>query len=310
MIMQVVGMENIAGLDTAPTANAQQPQPSFESHPERLKRFRAWLREQMGSTLAGDAVLEEYIRQSYTKGQQRGHQDAVKGRKASTADVISQIQGKGSSAKAAREEFIRQQFSKRPTLEKVKLLAARTFTDLEGINGRMATRMQRILVEAMVQGKTPMQAAREMAREVDIELPRALAITRTELVRAHAEGQLDALESLGVEEVAALVEWRTTGDSRVCEKCKPLDGKRLTLKEARGKLPVHPQCRCAWSPVKGQPATAPRPARKPRTRPAGPLAFTPPPLAVQSVPAPAMMPLEEMPVLRPEPLYQPPQRGI
>lgn len=37
-------------------------------------------------------------------------------------------------------------------------------------------------------------------------------------IRAHAEGQLDALEQMGVEEVGVMVEWSTAGDDRVCFK--------------------------------------------------------------------------------------------
>jgi SPP1 gp7 family putative phage head morphogenesis protein len=84
---------------------------------------------------------------------------------------------------------------------------------------------------------------------------RALLVANNELIRAHADGQLDALEELGEEEVTAAVEWVTAGDDRVCKLCKPLDGVVLTVAEARGLIPRHVNCRCAWLPAgtrKGQ----------------------------------------------------------
>jgi GNAT superfamily N-acetyltransferase len=68
-------------------------------------------------------------------------------------------------------------------------------------------------------------------------------------IRAHAEGQLTALEAAGVEQVSAAAEYDTTGDGKVCPKCRPLDGVVLTVPEARGMIPRHPRCRCAWKPA-------------------------------------------------------------
>jgi hypothetical protein len=49
--------------------------------------------------------------------------------------------------------------------------------------------------------------------------------------------------------VEADVEHQTAGDSRVCPQCASLQGTRYTIAEARGVVPVHPRCRCAWKPV-------------------------------------------------------------
>jgi hypothetical protein len=35
----------------------------------------------------------------------------------------------------------------------------------------------------------------------------------------------------------------------VCEKCQDLEGKVFTTEEARGVIPVHPNCRCCWVSV-------------------------------------------------------------
>jgi len=76
-----------------------------------------------------------------------------------------------------------------------------------------------------------------------------MAVARTEIIRTHAEGQLDAFERLGVTEVGVMAEWITADDERVCPLCKSLDGVVLKVKEARGLLPRHTNCRCAWTPA-------------------------------------------------------------
>jgi SPP1 gp7 family putative phage head morphogenesis protein len=78
---------------------------------------------------------------------------------------------------------------------------------------------------------------------------RALVLARTEIIAAHAEGQLDAFEAMNIEKVGVMAEWSTAGDDLVCAKCEPLEGAIMTVKEARGLLPRHPNCRCAWIPA-------------------------------------------------------------
>jgi len=74
-------------------------------------------------------------------------------------------------------------------------------------------------------------------------------MARTELANAYAEAQLDAFQQLGIDEVGVLAEWLTAGDDRVCELCGSLEGRTFTVEEARGMIPQHPQCRCAWLPA-------------------------------------------------------------
>jgi len=46
-----------------------------------------------------------------------------------------------------------------------------------------------------------------------------------------------------------MAEWQTAGDERVCPLCEPLDGTVMTIEEARGLIPRHPNCRCMWVPA-------------------------------------------------------------
>ena len=59
----------------------------------------------------------------------------------------------------------------------------------------------------------------------------------------------DAYEEAGIKGVKAKVEWVTAGDDRVCEECAGLEAEVFTLDQARGLIPLHPNCRCAWIPV-------------------------------------------------------------
>src|SRR5260370_20917457 len=97
-----------------------------------------------------------------------------------------------------------------------------------------------------------------MTEQVDVSRARAELVARTEIMRAHAEGQLTALEQLGVEDVGVAVEWKTSGRYDVdkygrpispCELCIPMEGIILKIDEARNMLPRHPGCLCCWIPA-------------------------------------------------------------
>jgi SPP1 gp7 family putative phage head morphogenesis protein len=87
---------------------------------------------------------------------------------------------------------------------------------------------------------------KDLAREVGISESRAKTIAQSEITRVHAEGQLDAFDSLGVTRLGVMAEWMTADDDRVCDACAELDDVVMTVEEARGLLPRHPNCRCAW----------------------------------------------------------------
>jgi SPP1 gp7 family putative phage head morphogenesis protein len=77
---------------------------------------------------------------------------------------------------------------------------------------------------------------------------RVVSVLQDTATGAHDEGQLDAFESLGYDEVSTVVEWQTADDDRVCPHCKDMEGAIYPIQLARGMLPLHPNCRCCWSP--------------------------------------------------------------
>ena len=74
-------------------------------------------------------------------------------------------------------------------------------------------------------------------------------LTRTEVINAHAEATLNSYVEAGLEGVTVNAEYTTAGDDKMCPKCVALQGRPYTIDEARGLIPQHPNCRCAWSPV-------------------------------------------------------------
>ena len=213
------------------------------SSPDKVREFEAWLRQQFRLDVLGtdeEALWRAYVEDGYRRGAGRAFDDVNRSRRFAP--------GEGAFYDGSRREFLRSTFAQPVSVERVKLLAGRVFTDLRGITDAAATVMTRTLADGLVRGLSPREVARELVRGLDsVGLNRALTLARTEIIRAHAEGQLDGLESLGIEEVGVSVEWTTAGNP--CPLCAPLKGMVLKISEARGMLPRHPNCRCAWRPA-------------------------------------------------------------
>lgn len=208
----------------------------FEPPEEQVKLFKQWVKQQtseiVGSKTA-ERLWKDFLQQAYTKGVGRSYDDE----KGFLANPV------------AKDEFLRSSFGQKVAPAKVQLLAQRSLSDLEGVTDAMSTKMVKTLVKGFEAGDSPRAIARALAKEVDISLPRALTIARTEVIAAHAQGQLAALRDLGVAEVGVQVEWSTAGDDRVCEFCDSMNGTVYPIDEADGLIPAHPNCRCAFIPA-------------------------------------------------------------
>jgi len=220
----------------------------FRTTPQQVQAFQLWLRGRLdtelldSTTVSEDRYWQAYVNEGYEKGAGRAFDDVRK-------PALATGKGQLDFYRGAKREFLRSAFARPETVEKAKLLAGRVFTELEGVSGDMATRMSRTLTDGLVQGQNPVTISRTLRTDLQLGAVRAERIARTEIVRAHAEGQLDALEQLEVEQIGVMVEWDTAGDSRVCPLCRPLDGMVLKTKESHGMIPRHPNCRCAFLPA-------------------------------------------------------------
>lgn len=239
-IHQLVAVEDALGLALVRSSLTANNRWAFETNEQKLRSFRSWLRYQTAQgileTDARDPTrpwTAEYIFAGYKKGAERAFTDTTKGRGSATD----------------KEALFNSLTVGTVSQERLRLLYARSFEDLKGINYKMSIQISKILASGLVLGLNPNEVARQLTEEVGLSKGRAVTLARTELIAAYSEAQLDSFEKLGVDEVGAQVEWSTAGDHRVCPRCARLEGAIFTIREARGKIPLHPRCRCSWNPI-------------------------------------------------------------
>jgi SPP1 gp7 family putative phage head morphogenesis protein len=216
----------------------------FRTSSQKMDAFNDWLTRMIDGKVLGigkgeNAWTAKYIDSAYKKGLVRSYTTV---RKIDLSKPLGFYEGR-------RTEFLRSSFGGPESADKVRFLATRTFNGMKGFTEAMKQELNRILADGMVNGKGARAVASDMVKRIDgLTRKRALVIARTEAIAAHAQGQLDAFKALGVEEVGADVEWSTAGDDSVCPLCHEMEGKVFTIEEAQGKIPLHPNCRCAWIP--------------------------------------------------------------
>jgi len=228
----------------------------FQRDPEKISSFLSWLRRmetagifQISFKPQVGAGIEPvwsniYIKNAYKKGilwaRHRIKQDSK---------VLQQI-GKQQNEIKTELNFINSAFNQPVHADRVGVLYTRVFDNLKGITAAIDSKISGILSEGMSLGLSPYEVARNISKEITtIGINRSTVLARTEIIRAHHLAAVQEYRNYGIEGVKVDAEWVTAGDERVCELCSPLDGKIFTLDEIEGKIPVHPQCRCAAVPV-------------------------------------------------------------
>lgn len=213
----------------------------FGTDPEKVEQFEAWLREAEESEVLEviDRGSNQYVRRAYERGVSSADSDALRvGVNVPETEVHTVVE-----LPQHRREL--------------ELLYTRNFTELDGITRAVDQEVSRVLTEGLAAGENPTTMARDITGRIDaIGKTRATVLARTEVIRAHAAGTLTRYDQLGVDGVTVRAEFQTAGDNRVCPRCLALEGRVYTIEEARGVVPVHPQCRCAWIPVGPQDAAA------------------------------------------------------
>ena len=150
--------------------------------------------------------------------------------------------GVGRAVQDARVGDSRVVLGRAGAVEQLRFLQTKALKEVHEATVDFRDRARAILTDSVVRGYDP---TRKLSAELNIGYNRAAMIAETELTRAHAEGQLTALDNLGVEEIGVEVEWHS---SRVpCGLCSLLAGKVYTVAQARGLLPRHPRCKCAFT---------------------------------------------------------------
>lgn len=207
---------------------------AFETAPGKLSKFREWLREQIDQGILEGDPTTGYINSAYKRGVVRSYVETKKA---------------GGAISKTREAFLTDAFNGPVAVDRLELLYTRAFENLRGITEDMSAQLNRILADGFAAGRHPNLIARQMVQSIEgLTRVRARRLARTEVIHAYAEGSLDGYEALGIEELEVDVEWSTAGDDRVCPMCAAMSNTVMKLSEARGLIPRHPNCRCAWLP--------------------------------------------------------------
>ena len=261
VIRQAVVTNDCFGLKEQKILTQQMTPPPYPAFvflrdPEKVEAFMRWLQEQVDKGILQIGTFQQigsameqawtnmYVFDSYKRGVIRARYEL---RKAGVQIPDDAFGGIGVILGLPVH------------MDRVGLLFTRVFTDLKGITAAMDTMISRVLAQGMIDGDGPALIARKLISVINGEgvdklglrdslgrfIParvRAKLLARTEIIRAHAEGQLQEFRNWGIEGVSALAEFSTAKDDRVCPVCESLEGKVYTLDEASGVIPVHPQC--------------------------------------------------------------------
>lgn len=218
----------------------------FTTDASKVAAFREWLKGQVASGILlvdpanrNTPWLADYIFSAYKKA---------------SVDAYSKIyaarQGTSKADTRSREAFLQSAFNTGTRTNQIELLYTRSFELLNGITADMSSKLNTILADGISHGKNPKEIAKNITKSIEgISKNRAATLARTEVINAYTEGTLDTYEEMAVQKVVLFAEWITAGDDRVCPKCAAMNAAVITLKEARGLIPFHPNCRCAWLPL-------------------------------------------------------------
>lgn len=260
LVVEAVEKRDVLGLDRPPSPvseiqglRVQATAPGegafeFLRAPEKVAAFMEWLREaardeildvRIGTPMrsaAQQAWSNVYIQSAYQRG---------------AAQAASQLAGRGVPV---GDNFIEAAFMRPFHADRVGLIYTRVYDELRGITEEMDRQISRQLAQGMAEGLGPQAMARRLADRVDkIGRTRARTLARTETISAHADASLNVYEEAGVQGVSVMAELTTAQDDQVCPECAALEASTsadpIPIAEARGMIPVHPNCRCAFLPV-------------------------------------------------------------
>lgn len=222
------------------------PSSAIESQAEAFGRILEDLAERRVLEIVdaqGEPILpfgtqwqEPFVTQGYARGVRRG-------------EVLTQ---------AARGNAVTVDVQGPVSVMRLQELFLNNFELLEGITDDLVPALQEELVIGLTEGVGAETVARRITERIGVfDRTRARVLARTEIIRAHAEGTLDSFQQQGIRVLVPQVEFTTARDTRVCVECLRIASTDafglgpgvFTIFQARGIIPVHPQCRCAWLPA-------------------------------------------------------------
>lgn len=218
---------------------------AFPRSTDKVGAFMQWLQDQQKAGIlevvtgvaprsaASAAWSAVYVRSAYARGMA---QSAARMRKA--------------GVKVA-PDWVTKAFTRPFHADRVGLAYTRAYSELQGITAEMDRQISGTIADGLAKGMSPTKLAREINGKIDkIGVRRSRMLARTETIRAHAEATLNTYEEAGVLGVGVQAEWRTAQDASVCQECQDAAANGpYAINDARGMIPLHPNCRCAWLPV-------------------------------------------------------------
>lgn len=224
--------------------NAPMPTFDFPTRQRKVAAFMQWLKRSENELIleviegtpiesaAQRAWTKVYLQSAYQRG---------------LAQASATVESQGVEIS---QRFVDAGFFRPIHADAAGLIYIRAFSDLKGITSAMDAAISRTLSQAMIEGRGMEYTARQIVKQVEgVGIVRARVLARTETIRAHATATLNTYEEIGAKGVSLMSEFSTAGDAAVCPKCEALEGTKYTIEEARGIIPVHPNCRCTWLPV-------------------------------------------------------------
>ena len=181
--------------DKTPVTLNADPRFHFLATPEQLKAFQAWVAKLLQSEVLGrteDDLWRKYAEQGFKNGAGRSFDDVRMSQlRAEKPELFAP--GKQDALRdfyaGSREEFLKSAFSRPVGIEKIKVLAARTFTDLKGVTDALVPKLSRTLLDGLTAGSHSKTIA-GIGGYYGLAPPRR-SCSRTEISRAYVEGQLD-----------------------------------------------------------------------------------------------------------------------
>lgn len=215
---------------------------------EQLDLFKDWLKQRFNDHLIGadeEIAWSKMGLAAYQRGVLRAYDEVTKKLKALSAQNREQ-----SSVYAGRRlQFMKDTLNKSVGGGTLKLLSKRAFSDVSGVVEALTTTMVRTFTDGMISNKDTKDIAGQLIRDIErVAVKRLKLVAAQDIVRTYNEAKLDAYTALGVKEVAVNVEW-SSGTQRTCRVCSDLSTATFSIPDARGQLPVHVGCSCAWKMV-------------------------------------------------------------
>lgn len=112
---------------------------------------------------------------------------------------------------------------------------------------KLAGELQGELTRVLLQGKSPTEAGKRLAKKMGTGEYQALRLVNTECTYAQSLADVDSFKSMDVDKVQYLA----TLEAHTCDTCGALDGQVFTLKDVAPGItapPIHPNCRCTLVP--------------------------------------------------------------